>query len=104
MSWWQDRGARAGGRRSQLEGLVPGRGLQAQLDRGAWAALSQGAPGTWSWPRAALTIALSIAVAIVLYITVYPQLAWVIGLVVAYALLLWRARKVHAEYLGRRGS
>ena len=104
MSWWADRGARASGRRSALEDLVPGSGLRVQFDRGAWAALSQGAPGTWSWQRAALTIGLSIGVAIVIYLTTYPELPWVIGLVLAYAFLLWRARKVHAEYLSRTGS
>jgi hypothetical protein len=101
MARWEDRG---GGRRSQLEDLVPGSGLRVQLDRGAWSALSQGAPGTWSWPKAALTVCLSIGVAIVIYLTVYPEIAWLIGLAVAYAFLLWRARTVYAEYLSRTGS
>lgn len=72
-----------------------------QLDRGAWAALSQGSPGTWSWGKATLTIGLSLAAAAVVYLTVYSSVDWVIGLAVAYALLLWRARTVHADYLRR---
>jgi hypothetical protein len=103
MSWWEDRGARAGGRRAELQELVPGSGLQVQLDRGAWAALSQEAPGVWSWPRAALTIGLGVGAAIIVYLTVYPEIAWVIGLALAYAFLLWRARKAHADYLRRSG-
>jgi hypothetical protein len=92
----------AASRRAQLEELVPGSGFRVQVDRGAWAALSQGSPGTWSWGRAALTIGLSLAVAAVVYLTVYRSIDWVIGLAVAYALLLWRARAVHGNYL-RRG-
>jgi NADH:ubiquinone oxidoreductase subunit H len=51
-----------------------------------------------------LTIGLSIGVAIVIYLTVYREVAWLIGLALAYAVLLWRARRVHADYLDRRGS
>jgi hypothetical protein len=104
MSWREDREGRAGGRRAELENLAPGTGVRVLFDRGAWSALSQGAPGTWSWSKAVLTIGLSIGVAIVIYLTVYREVAWLIGLALAYAVLLWRARRVHADYLDRRGS
>lgn len=98
---WEDRGAE---RRAELERLVPGTDLRARLDRGAWAALSQGAPGTWSWRKAALTIGLSAIVAAIVFVTIYDDPAWLVGLGIAYAILLWRARTVHAEYLSRGAS
>lgn len=101
MALWEDRGK---ARREELEDLVPGSGVRVQLDRGAWAALSQGKPGTWSWGRAALTILLSFAAGLVIYLTVYTELPWLVGLALAYAYLLWRARTVHAEYLRRQGD
>ncbi len=88
-------------RREQLEELVPGTGWRAQFDRGAWAALSQGAPGTWSWTRAAMTLVAAAALVVVLYLAVDRSIDWVIGVAIAYAILLWRARTVHASYLGR---
>jgi len=98
MALWENRGP---ARRAELEELAPGTGLLARFDRGAWAALSQEAPGSWSWPRASGTIVLAAVAALVVYVTVYNDLAWVFGLAIAYALLLWRARVAHAEYLRR---
>jgi CHASE2 domain-containing sensor protein len=91
-------------RRTELEELVPGTGLGAQIDRGAWMALSQGAPGTWSWPRAAATFALAAVLVAILYVAVDSSIDWVIGIAIAYGLLLWRARSVHVEYLRRTAS
>jgi hypothetical protein len=88
-------------RRAELEELVPGSGWRVQFDRGAWSALSQGAPGTWSWGRAAITLALAAVLVIVLYLEVDDSVDWVIGIAIAYALILWRARVAHAAYLRR---
>ncbi len=88
-------------RRAELEELAPGSSLWAMIDRGAWSALSQEAPGTWSWTRAMATFALAAVVAAIIFFTVYSQVDWVIGLVIAYALLLWRARTANAAYLRR---
>jgi hypothetical protein len=101
MALWENRGP---ARRAELEELAPGTDLRARIDRGAWAAFSQEAPGTWSWPRAAGTIVLAAVVALIVFVTVYSDVAWVIGLALAYALLLWRARAVHSAYLRRSGS
>ena len=94
-----DRRRAAGGRQAELERLAPGGGILPRLDRGAWAALSQGSPGTWSWPRALGTVAVALAVAVVIYLTVYREPAFVIGLALVYAFLIYRARAVHERYL-----
>ena len=91
----------AAARRAELEELVPGSGLRVQFDRGAWSALSQGAPGSWSWSRAGMTFGLAAVLVLILYLAVDSSIDWVIGIAVAYALLLWRARTVHTEYLSR---
>jgi hypothetical protein len=91
-------------RRADLERLSPGTGIGARLDRGAWSALSQGAPGTWSWPRALGTVALALVLAVVIYFTFYREIAFVIGLALVYAYLLVRARVVHERYLHRAAS
>lgn len=101
MALWEDRGR---ARRAELEQLVPGDGFMARLDRGAWSALSQGAPGTWSWPKTAATVVLGAVAALIVYLTIYRDVAWVVGLGIAYAILFWRARVVHAEYLRRTGA
>jgi hypothetical protein len=99
MSPLGDRRRAAGGRQAELERLAPGDGIVARLDRGAWAALSQGPPGTWSWARALGTVALALLVAVVIYLTVYREPAFVIGLAVVYVLLIFRARTIHERYL-----
>lgn len=101
MAIFENRGP---ARREELEELVPGSGLQAMIDRGAWSAMSQEAPGTWSWGRAVGTMALAAVVAAILFVTVSSAVDWVVGLAIAYAVLLWRARVVHAEYLRRSGA
>ena len=98
MALFENRGP---ARRAELEELVPGSGLQAMIDRGAWSAMSQEAPGTWSWPRAIATLALAAIVAAIIFVTVSSEVDWVVGLAIAYALLLWRARVAHAAYLRR---
>jgi hypothetical protein len=94
----QDRSA---SRREELEELVPGSGIGAEIDRGAWMALSQGAPGTWSWRRAGTTFGVAAVLVAILYAAVDSSIDWVIGIALAYALLFWRARTVHAAYLNR---
>ena len=95
----------AAARRAELEELVPGSGLRVQFDRGAWGALSQGAPGTWSWGRAAMTLAVAAVFVAIFYAVVDSSIDWVIGLAIAYLILLWRARTVHTGYLRRtRGA
>ena len=93
----------ASARRAELEELVPGTGLRVQFDRGAWGALSQGSPGTWSWGRAALTLAVAAVFVAIFYAVVDSSIDWVIGLAIAYAILLWRARTAHTAYLRRTG-
>ena len=90
-------------RREELEELVPGSGVGAQIDRGAWMALSQGAPGTWSWSHAGMTFGVAAVLVAILYAAVDSSIDWVIGIALAYAVLLWRARTVHAAYLRRAG-
>jgi uncharacterized membrane protein YccC len=104
MSWFDERRAAAGGRQAELERLAPGGGLAARLDRGAWAALSQGSPGTWSWARAIGTVALAAVAAVVIYLTFFQEPAFLIGLGLAYAFLLYRARSVHERYLRREAD
>ena len=72
-----------------------------EIDRGAWMALSQGAPGTWSWARAAMTLGLAAVLVVVLYLAVDSSIDWVIGIAIAYVIFLWRARTVHTQYLTR---
>jgi hypothetical protein len=89
---------RGAGGRGERKRIAPGGGIGARLDRGAWAALSQGAAGTWSWPRALGTIAVGLAVAVVIYLTVYREPAFLIGLALAYAVLVYRARTIDRRY------
>jgi hypothetical protein len=100
VSRFGDRRA-AGGRQADLERLAPGRGILARIDRGAWAALSQGAPGTWSWGRALATVALAMACGVVIYLTVYREPAFLVGLALVYAYLIYRARAAHERYRRR---
>ena len=80
---------------------MPGSGWRVQFDRGAWGALSQGEPGTWSWGRAATTLAVAVVFVVILFLAVDSSIDWVIGIAIAYAIILWRARAVHARYLRR---
>jgi CHASE2 domain-containing sensor protein len=89
------------GRQAELQRLAPGTGIGARLDRAAWSALSQGAPGTWSWPKALGTVALALALAVVIFVTFYHELAFVIGLGLVYGYLLLRARVAHERYIHR---
>jgi hypothetical protein len=79
-------------------------GLGAKLDRGAWAALSQTPRSAWSWPRAIVTVGAAMTCAGVIYVTVYPQPAFLIALAVVYVLLVFRARTVEHRYGGTAGS
>jgi CHASE2 domain-containing sensor protein len=94
----ENRGAE---RRAELERLVPGTSIEARVDRGAWAAMSQGAPGAWSWPRAAGTLALAALAGAAIYLTVFAEPAFLFALAIAYAFMFWRARVAHVEYLRR---
>ena len=90
-------------RQAELERLSPGTGLGARIDRGVWLALSQGPPGSWSWPRALGTAALAIAVGVVIFFTAYREPAFLVGLVLAYALVIGRAYGAHRRYVARQG-
>jgi hypothetical protein len=88
-------------RHAELERLSPGSSLGARLDRGAWLALSQGPPESWSWARALGTAALSIAAGVVIFLTAYREPAFLGGLALAYALVIARAHRAHRRFLGR---
>jgi hypothetical protein len=66
--------------------------LGARLDRAAWAALSQDRSGVWSWPRAVVTIIGAMVCAAIIYVTVYPEPAFIAVLAVVYGFLVFRAR------------
>lgn len=74
------------------------------LDRGVWAALNQGPLGTWSWPRAITTIAVAAVCGAIIYIAAYPQPGFLVGLAIAYLLVLYRARVVYRRYAEQSGS
>ena len=101
MSWFADRRAAAGGRQAELERLAPGAGIMPRIDRGAWAALSQGPPGTWSWGRAIGTVVLAMICGVVIYLTIYREPAFLVGLALVYGLVVLRARVAHERYLRR---
>jgi hypothetical protein len=103
MSWADERRRVAEERRERLAGVVPERGFIGWFDRGAWSAMAQDDPARISWPKAMLTVGAGIALALIIYATFFPSLSFVVGLAVAYAFLLWRARSVHARYLRARG-
>ena len=75
----------------------PGTGIVAWFDRCAWAAMSQEDHSVWSWPRALITITAAMVLAIVIYLTIYREPAFVIGLAAAYLVLLLRARLVYVR-------
>ena len=77
-------------------------GVVGWIDRGAWLALSQGDAGTWSWPKAMATIVIAGIAGVVIYATVFSEPAFLIGLAIAYALVLWRARSVYERGVTRR--
>jgi hypothetical protein len=81
-----------------------GKGPWPVIDRGAWAALSQVPGGSWSWPRALVTIAGAMICAIIIYFTVYREPAFMVALAVVYAFLILRARNAEARYSGGAGS
>ncbi len=79
-------------------------GLGARLDRGAWAALSQPQDGGWSWSRAIVTIVAAMACAVIIYLTVYPEPAFIVALAVVYVVLVFRARTIPLRYGGSAGG
>ena len=84
--------------------LVPGTGLRAWFDRGAWGATGQGRPGTWSWPRAIGQMAIALVLITVLVIVFDTGPASIAGLAIAYVWFILRARSLHRDYLERRGA
>lgn len=86
--------------RKPESGDAPG-GVLGWIDRGAWLALSQGQPGTWSWPKAIATIVIAAIAGVVIYATAFPEAAFLIGLAIAYALVLWRARSLYERSVTR---
>ena len=101
MSSADQRDLSEGSRQRQLERLSPGSSLGARLDRGVWLALSQGPPGCWSWPRALGTAGLSMALGVVIFLTAYREPAFLVGLAIAYALVIGRAYRAHRRFLER---
>jgi hypothetical protein len=84
--------------------LARGAGATGWLDRGAWGAAGQRAPGTWSWPRALMQLALTV-VGIVL-VTLVIDISWatVVGVTIGYAALIARAHALHRRYLRGAGG
>jgi len=72
--------------------------IGASLDRAAWAALSQDRSGVWSWPRAIVTIVGAMLCAVLIYVTIYPEPAFLAVLALVYAFLLFRARTSARRY------
>jgi hypothetical protein len=66
--------------------------IGARLDRAAWAALSQDRSGVWSWQRAIVTIVGAMICAAIIFVTIYPQPAFIAVLALVYAFLVFRAR------------
>jgi hypothetical protein len=91
------------GREGGIELVGSASGIGARLDRGAWAALSQPAQGAWSWSRAIVTIIAAMACAVIIYLTVYPEPAFIVALSVVYAVLVFRARTIPVRYRGPAG-
>ncbi len=89
--------------RGGIELVASKTGLGARLDRGAWAALSQPQDG-WSWSRAIVTVVAAMACAVIIYLTVYPEPAFIIALAVVYVILVFRARTIPLRYGGSSGS
>lgn len=79
-----------------------GDGPLAMIDRGCWLALSQGEPRTWSWPKAIATIAIGLVIGGVIYATEFSEPAFIAGLVLVYALVLWRARSAYERSVAPR--
>jgi hypothetical protein len=103
MGWAEERKQLVEERRRRQRELVPD-GRFAWLDRGAWSAMAQEEPGAWSWTRALLTIGSAMVLAVTLYLLMDLGVAFLVGLALAYAFLLWRARTVHTRYIERRGT
>jgi Flp pilus assembly protein TadB len=72
--------------------------LGARLDRAAWAALSQDRSGVWSWPRAIVTIVGAMVCAVIIYVAVYPEPAFIAVLALVYVFLVYRARTSERRY------
>ena len=89
-------------RQRQLEEVVPGSGLGARMDRGAWAASGGTGPGRWSWPRALLQAGGAFAVLVVLSLVVEVEYTVFIGLGLAYVFLIARGYRIHRRYLERQ--
>ena len=91
-------------RRERLAGAVPERGFFAWFDRGAWAAMAQDDPARFNWRNALLTIGAGIALAVIIYLTFFQSPSFVVGLALAYLVLIWRAHRVHVRYVRSRGG
>jgi hypothetical protein len=77
-------------------------GLVGLIDRGAWLAMSQGEPGTWSWPKAVATLVIAGILGVVIYATAFDEPAFLVCLAIAYAVVLWRARSAYERGVTRR--
>ncbi len=88
-----------------MEEATAGLGVAGWIDRGAWAAMAQDDPATFSWQRALITVVAGIVLALVIYATFFESVSFVVGLAVVYAITLWRAYSLHNRYVdGRLGD
>jgi hypothetical protein len=90
---------RAAARAEQAK-VVPGTGLGAHLDRGAWAIGGGRKAGEWRWLPALIGLA---CIPVVLYVLDRDP-STIIGATVGYALLLSRGHWLNRRYLRRAGD
>jgi hypothetical protein len=104
VSWLEEAQRKREERRRELAAAVPGSGFAAWFDRSAWSAMAQESPAEFSWPRAVATVIAAVGISAVLFAVGFFDLAVVVGIAIAYAILLWRAHRVHRSYLARAGG
>jgi hypothetical protein len=86
-------------RRSRVEEATAGFGIIGWIDRGAWAAMAQDDPATFSWQKALITVAAGIVLALIIYATFFESVSFVVGLAIVYAITLWRAYSLHNRFV-----
>jgi hypothetical protein len=67
--------------------------------RGAWTAAGQREPGTWSWPRAILQVALTVALVVLARLLIDMTWAAIVGVFIGYCLIIARAHALHRRYV-----
>jgi hypothetical protein len=86
--------------RAEQAKVVPGAGLGAHLDRGAWAIGGGRKAGEWRWLPALIGL---VCVAVVLYVLARDP-STIVGATSGYALLLARGYWLNRRYLKRTGA